>query len=101
MQNSNVANVTDLKINIETVFGQPLVLLGELASGNKAGPADFSTRLASSSSLMTSQPCTYAEVVAGPPNWRLQLASMVYIKRGGSGPPLAPAYAGPYKVVRP
>jgi hypothetical protein len=69
--------------------------------GEEAGPAEFSTSLASSTPPLTSQPRTYAEAVAGPPDWRLQLASMVYIKRGGSGPPLAPAYAGPYKVVRP
>jgi hypothetical protein len=85
----------------EAVFGQPLVLPGELVPGDEAGPADFSTSLASSSPPVMSQPRTYAEVVAGPPNWRLQLASMVYIRRGGSGPPLAPAYASPYKVVRP
>ncbi len=85
----------------EAVFGQPLVLPGELASGSEAGPEDFHSSLASSAPPLTSQPRTYAEAVAGPPNWRLQLASMVYIKRGGSGPPLAPAYAGPFKVIRP
>jgi hypothetical protein len=85
----------------EAVFGQPLVLPRELVPGEEAGPAEFSTRLASSTPPSTSQPRTYAEAVAGPPDWRLQLASMVYIRRGGSGPPLAPAYAGPYKVVRP
>jgi hypothetical protein len=76
-------------------------LVGELVPGEEAGPAEFSTSLASSTPPLTSQPRTYAEAVAGPPDWRLQLASMVYIRRGGSGPPLAPAYAGPYKVVRP
>jgi hypothetical protein len=85
----------------EAVFGQPLVLPGELVPGEEAGPAEFSTSLASSTPPLTSQPRTYPEAVAGPPDWRLQLASMVYIRRGGSGPPLAPAYAGPYKVVRP
>ncbi len=85
----------------EAVFGQPLVLPGELGPGEEAGPAEFSMSLASSTPPLTSQPRTYAEAVAGPPDWCLQLASMVYIRRGGSGPPLAPAYAGPFKVVRP
>jgi hypothetical protein len=85
----------------DAVFSQPLVLPGELASGNDAGPADFTTRLASLSPPAMTKPRTYTEVIAGPPNWRLQSVSMEYIKRGGSSPPLAPAYARPYRVVRP
>jgi hypothetical protein len=78
----------------EAVFGQPLVLPGELVSGAESSPTAFRDQLESSSPPPTCQPRTYAEVAAGPPNWRLQQASMVYIKRGESGPPLAPAYSG-------
>ncbi len=48
----------------------------------------------------TSQPRTYAEVASQPLNPGLQAAAYVYVQRGGAGPPLAPAYAGPYKVVQ-
>jgi transposase InsO family protein len=56
----------------EAVFGQPLVLPGELVSGAESSPTAFREQLASSSLPPTCQPRTYAEVAAGPPNWRLQ-----------------------------
>jgi transposase InsO family protein len=64
-------------------------------------PTDFLDELSSPTPPTTCQPRTYAEVAAQPPNWRLQLASMVHVKKGGCSPPLAPAYVGPYKAVRP
>ncbi len=85
----------------EAVFGQPLVLPGEVTSNEEAPPTEFRDRLAGDQPPPTCQPRTYAEVVSGPPDWRLQLAQMVYVRRGGSGPPLAPAYSGPYWVVKP
>jgi hypothetical protein len=48
----------------------------------------------------TNQPCAYAEIASQPLNPRLQAAQLVYLKRGGSGPPLAHFYAGPYRVVQ-
>lgn len=85
----------------EAVFGQPLVLPGELTGGPETPPADFHTRLASEDPPLTSQPRTYAEVVSQPPNQRLQEARFVYIRKGGSSPPLAAAYTGPFEVIQP
>jgi transposase InsO family protein len=85
----------------EAVYGQPLTLPGELSCGEEAPPTDFRDRLASASPPPTSQPRSYAEVAASPPVEPLQAARMVYTKRGGSGPPLASAYSGPYRVVEP
>jgi hypothetical protein len=85
----------------EAVFGQPLVLPGELASPPEASPTDFLDRLASSAPPATCQPRTYAEAAAQPPRQSLQAADMVYVRRGGCNPPLSPAYVGPYKVVLP
>jgi hypothetical protein len=85
----------------EAVFGQPLVLLGELAIAEEAPPGDLRDKLASTDPPVTRQPRTYAEVVSGPPNLPLQKAKLVYVKRGGCGPPLMPAYSGPYRVIPP
>jgi hypothetical protein len=84
----------------EALFGQPLVLPGEVGLGSESPPLAFNTELASPGPSVTCQPCTYAEVVTGPPNLGLQAASFVYVKRGGPGSPLAPAYAEPYRVLR-
>ncbi len=83
------------------MLGQPLVLPGELSTAVEASPTDFQSELASEAPPVTWQPRTYAEVVSGPPNQRLQQAEFVYVKRGGCGPPLSPAYSGPYRVIRP
>jgi hypothetical protein len=40
-------------------------------------------------------------VAAQPPDRRLQSAEMVYVRKGGCAPPLAPAYVSPYRVVLP
>ncbi len=85
----------------EAVLGQPLVLPGELPPAVEASPTDFMRDLASESLPVMCQPRTYAEAVSGPPDKRLQQAEMVYIRRGGCGPPLSPAYAGPYRVIQP
>jgi hypothetical protein len=85
----------------EAVSGQPLVMPGELSPAAETSPTDFQESLASETPPVTCQPRTYAEVTAGPPDPRLQQAELVYVKRGGCGPPLAPAYSGPYRVIRP
>jgi cleavage and polyadenylation specificity factor subunit 1 len=85
----------------EAVLGQPLVLPGELSTAVEASPTDFQSELASEAPPVTWQPRTYAEAVSGPTNQRLQQAEFVYVKRGGCGPPLSPAYSGPYRVIRP
>jgi hypothetical protein len=75
----------------EAVLGQPLVLLGELSTAVEASPTDFQRELASEAPPVTCQPRTYAEAVTGPPDQCLQQAELVYVKKGGCGPPLAPA----------
>jgi hypothetical protein len=81
----------------EAVLGQPLVLPGELPPAVEASPMDFMRDLASESPPVVCQPRTYAEAVSGPPDKRLQQAEMVYIRRGGCGPPCrrpTPAHTG-------
>ncbi len=85
----------------KAVFGQQLVLPGELNPRPEAPPLGFRDSLASSSPPLTSQPRTYAEVTSEPPVDGLQEAAYIYVKRGSPGPPLSLAYAGPYKGVRP
>jgi hypothetical protein len=85
----------------EAVFGQPLVLPGEITTGTEESPLGFVERLASSKPPLTRQPRTYAEVVASPPNQPLQSAQLVYVRRGGASTPLASAYLGPFEVVKP
>jgi hypothetical protein len=85
----------------KAVFCQPLTLPGELISAQEASPTDFISELATPVTPTMCQPRTYAEVAAQPPNWRLQLAGMVYVRKCGLGLPLAPAYSGPYMVIRP
>ncbi len=84
----------------EAVYGQPLILPGELPPEDEVAPTDFRDKLASSSPPATCQPRSYVEVAAVPPTDQLLSTKMVYIKRGGSGPPLAPIYSGPYVVVQ-
>jgi hypothetical protein len=71
----------------EAVLGQPLVLPGQLPPAVEASLTDFNRELASEASPVTCQPCTYAEAVSGPPDVHLRQAKMVYVKRGGCGPP--------------
>jgi hypothetical protein len=85
----------------EAVYGQPLVLPGEVSIQEESPPLAFKIELASPQPSVTCQPRTYAEVVTSTPRPGLQTASFVYVKRGGPGSPLAPAYAGPYRVLRP
>jgi hypothetical protein len=84
----------------EVVFGQQLVLPGELTPGLEASPLDFRNALASSHPPPTSQPRTYAEVTAQPPKSVLQAAEYVYVLRGGVGAPLADPYTGPFSVLK-
>jgi hypothetical protein len=84
----------------EAVYGQPLILPGELPPVDEVAPTEFRDKLSSSSLPATCQPCSYAEVAAVPPVGQLLSTKVVYIKRGGSGPPLAPVYSGPYVVVQ-
>ena len=84
----------------QLVFGQPLILLGELTDVQEATADDFITQLASSEPPPTYQPRLYAAVAASPLSisTHLKEARFVYVRRGGNVPPLAPVYSGPYRV---
>ena len=80
----------------QLVFGQPLILPGELTDIQEAAADDFITQLASSEPPPTCQPRSYA-AVASIPN-HLKEARFVYVQRGGNLPPLVPVHSGPYPV---
>ena len=84
----------------QLVFGQPLILPGELTDIQEAAADDFITQLASSEPPPACQPRSYAAVAASPPSipTHLKEARFVYVQRGGNVPPLAPVYSGPYRV---
>jgi hypothetical protein len=81
----------------EAVFGQQLVMPGELTEVSEAKPTDFVRRLKSHNPPVVQQPKTWAQVVASEKQ-PLQKTSMVYIRKCGAVPPLAPAYDGPFAV---
>jgi hypothetical protein len=83
----------------EAVFGQPLVLPGEMAQEPEVGPLQFREELASARPPLMRQPRTYAEAAGGSTSATLQAAKFVYVHRGGAGTPLAAPYVGPFEVV--
>ncbi len=48
--------------------------------------------------IPATRPLSYADAAAKPPAALLQ-ASHIYVRRGGTLPPLAPLYMGPYEVL--
>ena len=83
----------------EAVFGQPLVLPGELRATTEASATSFLQHLCSADPPRTSQPRTYADVARGQEVPSLQSATHVYVRRSGASPPLATCYTGPYRVI--
>jgi hypothetical protein len=82
----------------ELVYGSPPTLPGEfLAAGEKA-PEIF-TALLQQRAPVQPRRLTYAEAACKPPA-ALMAAPFVYVRRGGTIPPLSQPYAGPYKVLR-
>ena len=84
----------------QLVFGQPLILPGELKDVHEAPPDLFNSLLQSPEPPPTCQPRTYVDVAFSPPQVpvHLQQAPFVYIRRGGTIPPLSQVYVGPYCV---
>ena len=82
----------------QLVFGQLLILTGELKDVQEAASDHFSSQLQSPDPPPTCQPRSYTDVVTSPPKVpvHLQQAQYVYIRRGGTIPHLAPIYVGPY-----
>jgi hypothetical protein len=79
------------------MFGTLLSLPAEFIQDAEPPAEHFLERLRGMEMLATS-PLVYAEVAAKPPMVLME-ASHVYIRRGGAITPLAPLFAGPYKVV--
>jgi hypothetical protein len=78
------------------VFGAPLTLPGQLLTSPETPLEDVVEALRSTQPLAT-RPLTYAEAAAGLQS--LQRADFVYLRKGGTVPPLSPLYQGPYKVL--
>ncbi len=78
----------------EAVFGQQLVLPGELTAGPEASSMAFRDDLASSDPPPSTLLRTYADVTSQPPNRELKAARLVYVKRGGSWATLGPSLCG-------
>ena len=78
----------------QLVFGQPLILPGELTDVQEATADNFITQLASCEPPPTCQPRSYAAVAASPPSipTHLKEARFMYEQRGGNVPPLVPVY---------
>jgi len=77
----------------EIVFSLPLVLPGQILDTGEPPPADFIAKLWQSGPPPPSRPLSYAQTAA------LLSAAIVYIRKGGTVPPLSPLYSGPYRVL--
>ncbi len=80
----------------ELVYGAPLVLPGEFLDAAEPPAPDFLEHVRPGPVSIPTRP------IRRPPqetNQLLQQAKWVYIKRGGTLPPLMPPYAGPYAVA--
>ena len=84
----------------EAVYGQPLKLPGEQLGGAEEGPEVFASKLVSEDPPPTVQPRTWAQVAATPPKTHLMQCKFVYIRKGGTVPPLSSLYEGPFEVVQ-
>ena len=82
----------------ELVFGAPLTLPGEFVAAPEPPPQSFVDELRLAPPPPTTRPLTYAQAAAAPAASLLQ-AKFVYIRRGGTVPPLQPLYVGPYRVL--
>jgi hypothetical protein len=81
----------------ELVYGAALSLLAEFLSTAEPPAGEFLQKL-QCVEMPATRPLSYAKVVAKLPAALLQ-ASHVYVWRGGTIPPLAPLYVGPYEVL--
>ncbi len=79
----------------EAVYGSPLVLPGQVQDPDPPVLLLQDVPLPTPP-VVTSTPRSYADVARGA---ILDSAEYVYVRRGPSAPPFAPAYAGPYQVL--
>jgi hypothetical protein len=78
----------------ELVFGCPVTVPGQFLNTPELPSADFLEGLQATRLLPTRQRSYAAVTVALPP--ALMEADFVYIRKGGSVPPLSPPYDGPF-----
>jgi hypothetical protein len=83
----------------KVVFGAPLVLPGQILDTEEPPPADFIAKLRQSGPSPPLRPLSYAQMAAKPPPGVLLSAAFVYVRKGGTVPPLSPLYSSPYKVL--
>jgi hypothetical protein len=76
----------------------PLVLRGQILDTEEPPPADFIAKLRQSGPPPPSHPLSYPQMAAKPPAALLS-ASFVYVRKGGTVPPLSPLYSGLYNVL--
>jgi hypothetical protein len=78
----------------EQVKGTRLLLPGQMhCVGDMEKSPSFPT-------LPTTRARSNADVAVGLPPPHLKQAHFVYVRRGGCAPSLAPAYVGPYEVIK-
>lgn len=82
----------------ELLLGSPMTLPGEILSSPDSPPSFFIEQLRSGQPPPPTRPLAASGSPAAPTSALLQ-SELVYIKRGGSAPPLSPLYMGPYKVI--
>jgi transposase InsO family protein len=86
----------------QLTFGIQLTLPGDLLGASPAAAEELASKLRADAAVFVPLPLrqrSYAEVAAELPA-QLQRAEYVYIRRGGTLPPLACKYEGPYKVLQ-
>ena len=82
----------------ELVYGAPLVLPGEFLDTAEPPAAEFLEHMRALPTSIPTRPLPpQPQRVPG----QLLQASWVYVRRGGTTPPLTPPYAGPYEVLEP
>jgi hypothetical protein len=74
------------------------VLPGQILDAAEPPPADFIAKLRQSGPPPPSRPLSYAQMAAKPAAALLS-AAFVYVRKGGTVPPLSPLHSGPYKVL--
>ncbi len=79
------------------VYGAVLALPAKFLFTAKPPATDFLKKL-QQVEMPATRPLSYAEAVARPTATLLQ-ASHVYVRCGGTFPPLSPLYVGPYEVL--
>jgi transposase InsO family protein len=81
----------------ELVYGSPILLPGDIQHGPEPPPSVFALNNRSFPSSIPTRRLSPSGTSSPPSS--LQQAEFVYVRRGGSSPPLSPAYSGPYRVV--